>query len=147
MSAEQLSDDEWTALLQAPFCVYSLVASAEGPPDTVQFRTMTDEVEAARAVFPSGTIGHVFIEAVAADMLGLWAIHHASGASPKAGIKTAMKALGRVAETDGIAIRDWLMVLAERVAASTRMMGQPPISAGEERAIRDLSKWLDRPAP
>lgn len=147
MSPEQLTNDEWDAIVRAPFCVYSLVASAGGPPDAAQFRVLTEEIMVGRTTFPATSVGHALLEAIAVDQEGSWAAYQASGVSPKDGVKRSMKALGRVAEADSVAVRDWLLTLATAIARSEHMMGEPAISDTEALAIQDLAGWLERPVP
>jgi hypothetical protein len=147
MSPEQLTNDEWDAIVRAPFCVYSLVASADRPPDAAQFRVLAEEITAARTTFPATSLGHALVEAIVADQEGVWAAYQASGLPPRDGIKRSMQALRRVSEPEAIAVRDWLLTLATAIARSEHMMGEPPISDPEARAIEDLAGWLERPIP
>lgn len=143
----KLSRDDWEALLHAPFAVYSSVAGADQPAMEAQFRRLRDEIVAGQGAFPDGTIGRAMADAVAANMDMLWGAYHASGRKPQDVIKRAVKALRRVPDDEAVAIRDWLLVMAVRVAVASRMAGRAAVSSVESAAIRDLAGWLQRPMP
>jgi hypothetical protein len=142
-----LSQDDLEAILHAPFRVFSLVASADRPADEAQFRRLGEELLAARSVFVEGTIGRTMIEAVSSNLEVLWTAYQAADTSPKSGLKRAMKALQRVPEAEGIAVRDWLIGLGVGIAQARHTIGERVISDAEHGAIRDLARWLDRPVP
>lgn len=144
---EKLSRDDWEAVIQAPFRVYSTIAAVDLGPMEAQFRTFRDEVEAGRSVFAHETIGFAMIEALAANLDVLWDAYRASDRSSKDGLKRAVKALRRAPELESAEIRDWLLVLAGRIASVRRVIGDGSVSADEARVIRDLADWLDRPEP
>ncbi|MDP1839028.1 MAG: hypothetical protein Q8L19_11055, partial [Reyranella sp.] len=139
--------DDWEALLQAPFAVYSTVAGADEPATEAQFRRLGDEILAGQGAFPDATIGRAMAEAVAANVDMLWGAYHASGRKPHDVIKRAVKALGRAPDDEAVAIRDWLLAMAVRIAEASRMAGEAAVSPVETSAIRDLAGWLQRPMP
>lgn len=144
---EKLSRDDWEALVQAPFRVYSTIAPADGEPMEAQFRALREEVEAARSVFEPTTIGHAMIDGVASNLDVLWETYQTSNRSPKDGLKRAVKALRRAPEPESIQIRDWLLMLAVRIAAVRRVVGDETVTPNEASAIHDLAGWLGRPEP
>jgi hypothetical protein len=143
----RLANDDRDAILYAPFDVYATVASADGPPSAAQFRRMSDEIESARATFAHDTVGRTMMTTLARDLEPLWAAYHESARPARDGLKRAAKALRQVPDDEAIAMRDWLIVLAVRIAESNRMVGGAMISAAEAAAIRDVAGWLDRPVP
>lgn len=50
-------------------------------------------------------------------------------------------------QDDGTAIKDWLLLLAVRIAEVRRLMGETSISSKEADVIRDLAGSLGRPIP
>lgn len=143
----KLKRDDWEALLHAPFAVYSSVAGADEPAMEAQFRRLGDEIVAGQGAFPDATIGRAMADAVAANMDMLWGAYHASGRKPQDVIKRAVKALRRAPEDEAVAIRDWLLVMAVRIANASRTSGEAAVSPAESTAIRDLAGWLKRPMP
>jgi hypothetical protein len=143
----RLENDDRDAILYAPFDVYATVASADGPPGAAQFRRMCDEIEAARGTFAHDTVGRTMVTTLAMDLEPLWAAYHESARPARDGLKRAAKALRKVPDDEAIAIGDWLIVLAVRIAESNRMVGGAMISVEEAAAIRDVAGWLDRPVP
>ncbi len=144
---EVLSRDEWEALLHAPFCVYSALVATEPEAGEAQFRCLREEILAARQAFADGTIGWTLTESVAANLDVLWAAYQGSGRHPGDDLKRARKALDKVPDDESTAIRDWLIVLAIRVARADRTLGEPPVSHEDLSAIRDIAGWLKRPIP
>ncbi len=143
----RISRDDWETILHAPFQVYSLIASIDGEPSEAQYRRLTEEIVGARGHFSEGTIGLVMSETLAANLDAFWAAYHASGRSPKDGLKRVKKALGKAPDDEAVAIRDWIVALAMRVADARREMGAEAVSPDEATAILELAGWLDRPAP
>ena len=143
----ELSRDEWESLLHAPFCVYSAVAATELDVTVAQFRCLRDEILAAQQTFADGTFGRTLAESVAANLDVLWSAYQNSGRHPGDDLKRARKALDKVPDEESAAIRDWLIVLAIRVARADRTVGGQPVSHEEVSAIRDIAGWLQRPIP
>jgi hypothetical protein len=144
---ENLSRDDWEALLQAPFGAYSTVASAEEAATAAQFRCLREELETAAGAFAPGTTGRMLAGSVTANLEVLWAAHQAARRSPEDVIKRAVKGLRRVPARESEAVRDWLATLAVRVAQADRVVGEPSVSWDELDAIRALARWLRRPVP
>ncbi len=143
----RLSGDDWEALLRLPFAAYSAASQAGEAAGAAQFRRFHEELDAGRAAFAEGTTGASLTDALAANPDTLWSAYHAEGKSPEDAAKRGMKVLRKVPEAESIAIRDWLLLVALRVAAAYRVVGEEPVSRDEAYAIRDLAKWLDRPLP
>lgn len=143
----KLSRDDWEALLHAPFAVYSTVAGADEPAMEAQFRRLGDEILAGQGAFPDATIGRALAEAVAANVDMLWGAFHASGRKPRDVITRAVAALRRAPDDEAVAIRDWLLAMAVRIAEASRTSGEAAVSPVETSAIRDLAGWLQRPMP
>lgn len=144
---DRISRGDWETILHAPFQVYRLVASAEGVATEAHFRRLTEEITGARGHFSDGTIGLTMAETLAANLDAFWAAHQATDRSPKDGLKRVRKALRKAPEDESLAIRDWLVSLAVRIADARREMGAGSVSEGEQGAITDLAGWLDRPTP
>jgi hypothetical protein len=142
-----LSRADWEALLQAPLGVYSAVAAAESEATEAQFRQLREELATAGGTFPDGSVGRMLAESVSANLEVLWDAHQAAGRSPGDVIKRAVKALGHVPDDESEAVRDWLAVLAVRIARAERTVGEGPVSWDELDAIRDVAGWLKRPLP
>ncbi len=142
-----LSRDEWESLLHAPICVYLTVVATETEATEAQFRCLREEIAAAGQAFADGTIGWTLAEAVTANLDVLWAAYQSSGRHPGQDLKRARKVLDKVPDDESAAVRDWLVVLAIRVAKADRTVGDPPVSHEELSAIRDVAGWLRRPIP
>jgi hypothetical protein len=142
---DRMSQDDWETILHAPFQVYHLVATAEGAPDEAQFRCLSDEIQAARGHFGDGSVGHTMAETLAGNLDPFWIAYQASGRRPEDGLKRVTGALRTAPESEAIAIRDWLVALAARIAEARREMSGPAISDSEARAVLDVARWLDRP--
>ncbi len=147
MGSESLSQDDWEAILHAPFRVYTLVASADGPPVESQYRHLGEAILAGRESFGEGTVGRTMVDTLVANQDVLWAGYQASGRSPKDGLKRAVKALRQVPEGESAAVRAWLVALGITIGEVRRTVGEATISESEQLAIRDLTKWLDSPIP
>lgn len=145
--APDLSRTEWESLLHAPLCVYTAAAAAEAEATQAQFRCLREEVAAARQAFADGTIGRMLAETVTANLDVLWAAYQGSGRHPRDDLKRAREVLDRAPAEESAAVRDWLIVLAIRVAQADRTVGEPPVSSEEASAIRDIAGWLQRPIP
>ena len=143
----ELSREEWESLLHAPFCVYLAVIATEAEVTQAQFRALREEVAAARQAFGDGTIGWTLAETLTANLDMLWAAYQSSGRHPGHDLKRARKVLGKVPDDESAAVRDWLIVLAIRLARADRTVGKPPVSHEEVSAIRDIAGWLQRPIP
>ncbi len=143
----ELSRTEWESLLHAPLCVYTAVAAAEAEATQAQFRSLRDEVAAARQAFADGTIGRTLAETVTVNLDMLWAAYGSAGRHPRDDLKRARKVLDRASAEESAAVRDWLIVLGIRVAQADRTVGEPPVSPEEASAIRDIAGWLQRPIP
>lgn len=144
---KRLERDDWEAIVHAPFHVYSAVASIDGTPLEAQFRRLGEELEVGRGTFAESTIGRTMVETLTENLDALWAGYHALGRSSEDGLNRAMKALGKAPDGEALAIRDWLLVLAKRIAEARRTVGAEAISLDEASTIRDIAAWLDRPAP
>ncbi len=144
---DRLTRGDWEAILHAPFHVYSAVASIDGTPLEAQFRRLGEEIASGSGVFVEGTIGRTMIDALVENMEPLWAGYQASGRSVEDGLKGATKALRRAPEGEAVAIRDWLLVLARRIAEARRTIGAESVSPDEASTIRDIADWLERPLP
>lgn len=142
-----LSRDDWEALLHAPFAAYSVVVEAEAEITSAQFRRLREELATAERRFADGTTGRTLVEAVNANLDVLWDAYLAAGHSPGDVVRRAVKALGHVAPEESEAIRDWLAMLAVRVAEADRVVGEGPMSWDELGAMRELAGWLKRPLP
>jgi hypothetical protein len=142
-----LSGDQWEALLHLPFAAYSGVLDVERGGAEAQFRAFRDEIDHGRTAFAEGTTGADLASAVASNLDILWSAYQAAGRSPEDVAKRGMKVLRRLPEDESVAIRDWLLGVALRVAGSTRTVGQPAVSWSEVFALRDLARWLKRPVP
>lgn len=144
---ENLSRDDWEALLHAPFAAYSVVAAADEAATEAQFRQLRDEIGAGADAFPDGTIGRELADAVAENLDILWSAYRASGRSPRDTLKRAAKGLRGLPDAESIAVRDWLLVVALRVARANRTMGEATVTHEEVAALVELAGWLDRPVP
>ena len=143
----RLNRGDWEAVLHAPFHVYSAVASIDGEPLEAQFRRLGDEIASGGGAFVEGTIGRTMIDALAENMEPLWAGYQASGRSVEDGLKRATKALRGAPEDEAVAIRDWLLVLALRIAEARRTVGAESVSPDEASTIQGIADWLERPVP
>lgn len=144
---DRISRGDWETILHAPFQVYRLVASAEGEPTEAQFRRLTEEIVGARGHFSDGTIGLTMTETLAANLDPFWAAYQAAERSPKDGLKRVKKALRKAPDDESLAIRDWLVALAARIADASREVGAESVTEAERRAIAEVAGWLDRPRP
>ncbi len=142
-----LSGDQWEVLLKLPFAAYTIVATAGDVANEAQFRCFREEIEHGRASFGDGTTGAALTDAVAENLDMLWSAYRASGRSPEDLAKRGVKVLGKVPEGESVAVRDWLLLVALRVAAASRVVGEPPVSWSEVYALKDLARWLKRPVP
>jgi hypothetical protein len=144
---QRLSRDDLEALVDAPFRIYSTVATVDGEAIPAQFRCLREEIAAGPGVFAEGTVGRLMVDALGANLDVLWEGYRASSRSPRDGLRRAAKALRRVPDDESAAVRDWLLALATRIAEVRRPIGDQRISAKEAKAIRDLAHWLGRPVP
>lgn len=147
-TADDLSRDDWEALIHAPFHAYVHVAGSEDEePIAAQFRLLVDEINAGQEHFPDGSIGRTLTTTLNANLDALWAGFQASGRSAKDGLTRGRKVLDRLDAAESIAIRDWIVALTVAIAEARRTVGTDAISDDETRAIADVAGWLDRPVP
>ncbi len=144
---DRISKGDWETILHAPYLVYRFVAAADGEPSEAQFRRFSDEIGAARGHFSDGTIGATLAETLGANLDAFWVASHEAGRSPKHGLTRVRKALRKAPEEESVAIRDWLIAMAERIADARREMGADAVSVAETAALGDVAGWLERPAP
>jgi len=142
-----LPREDWEALLQAPLGVYAAVAAAGGEATAAQFRRLREELAGAEGSFAAGSTGRLMVESVSANLDLLWEAQQVAGRTPADVVKRAVRALGRVPREESEAIRDWLAVLAVRIAEADRVVGEGPLTWDELDAIRALAGWLRRPVP
>ncbi len=147
MESYELSTAEWEALVFAPLWVYSAVAGGEGPPETSQFRRLTDELDDAVTRFGGSGAGHSAVETLRGNLDAMWAAYQAAAVDPRKGLKRARGVLGRVPESEGSAFIAWLVELAVRIAEARHTAGQPAVSELERRAIGKVASWLGTDPP
>lgn len=147
MGSKELGTGEWEALIFAPLWVYTAVAGAEGPPETSQFRRLTQELDDAHVRFGGSGAAGTTVETLRGNLDALWAAYHAGGVDPQRGLKRTRGVLKRVPEGEGQAFVQWLVELAVRIGESRHTVGQVMVSERERRVIRDVAKWLGAPPP
>jgi len=131
----------------APLWVYSAVAGAEGPADTSQFRTLTDELDAADVRLAGSPTALNGLAALLANFDARWEAYQADGEDPRHGLKRVRGALKRLPEAERTVITEWLLGLAVRVGAARRVFGEAEISELERKAIKDVAGWLGAEPP
>lgn len=147
-SADDLSRDEWEAIMHAPFHAYVHVAKSEdAEPIAAQFRILIDEINAGQEHFPEGSLGRLLTSTLNANLDALWAGFQVSDRSARDGLTRARKVLDRADPGESATIRDWIVSLTVAVAQASRTIGTDVISDDETRAIADVAGWLDRPVP
>ena len=147
MAPKELSTVEWEALVFAPLWVYTAVAGAAGPPETSQFRRLTEELDDAAARFGGSGVAATAVETLRGNLDAMWTAYHAAGADPERGLKRAHGVLRGVPESEGRAFVAWLMDLAVRIAASRHTAGEPAVTEPERQAIGRVATWLGTNPP
>jgi hypothetical protein len=147
MGSKELGTAEWEALVFAPLCVYSAVASADGPPETSQFRRLTEELDDAHVQFAGAGAAGTAVETLRGNLDAMWAAYHAGGVDPQRGLKRVRGVLRRVPESEGRAFVQWLVDLAVRIGEARYTAGEAAVTERERRTIRDVAKWLGAPPP
>jgi len=142
-----LDKDQWETLVFAPLWVYTAVAGAEGPPETSQFRRLTEELDDAHARFAGSGVAGTSVETLRGNLDAMWAAYHAHGVDPRKGLKRARGVLKRVPEGERSAYALWLAELAARIGESRHTAGEASVTERERRAIRDVASWLGVPPP
>lgn len=147
MAAKELSTADWEALVFAPLGVYSTVASAEGPPETSQFRRLTDELDDAHTRFTGGGVAATALDTLRTNLDAMWAAYHAHGHDPERTLKHARDVLRRAPEAESRAFTAWLVELAVSIGAARRTAGEAAITDHERRGIGNVAGWLGTDPP
>ncbi len=112
-----------------------------------QFRACRGHLEVGHGEFPDGTVGQTMVDTLTANLDALWDAYQAAGRSSKNGLGRARKALSRISDDASDGVRDWLIGLAEQIAAARRTVGEGSISKSELDVMSSVAEWLDRPLP